>query len=309
MKPFLLRTAIALLVALGLHALFGLFADGRTDEYYLRFTTPRQRSLVIGTSRAAQGLHPDVLNAEQAALGFDGPLFNYGFTIAHSPFGPTYLHAIAEKLDTSARHGLYLVTVDPWALSAVPDSLVGEAWPESERTLGTQWCFNGRPNYEYLVRHWPAGWGALARWPKGDPDTTTVLLPDGRLEMHIPMDSTTVRVRTRRRIDAYAQEMLPGRRMSDARLAYLDRTIDLLAPHGRVVLIQLPVSGALFRIEQQLCPDFSERMSAVAARHGLRYFDLMPMGDSLTYPDGNHLDGPSGEAVSRRIAALLAAEP
>ena len=38
MRGFLIKTSMALLLALAAHLVAGLFADGRTDDYYLRFT-------------------------------------------------------------------------------------------------------------------------------------------------------------------------------------------------------------------------------------------------------------------------------
>lgn len=60
-------------------------ADGYTDPFYIRFTTPKQNNLILGTSRAAQGLQPDVF---KDILETD--VYNYAFTVTHSPYGPTY---------------------------------------------------------------------------------------------------------------------------------------------------------------------------------------------------------------------------
>ena len=63
MKKFLVKVGVALLMVLAVHGITVLvFGNGKIDGFYLRFTTPKQHSLVIGNSRAAQGIVPSVVN-------------------------------------------------------------------------------------------------------------------------------------------------------------------------------------------------------------------------------------------------------
>ncbi|MBL7965016.1 MAG: hypothetical protein JNM31_14375 [Flavobacteriales bacterium] len=306
MRTFLLKVILALLIVAGFHLVAGLWADGRTDDYYLRFATPKARSLVLGGSRAAQGIHPDVFNTEALQHAFEGPLFNFGFTIAHSPYGPTYYKAIEHKLDTTARNGLFILCVDPWVLTAHRDKANdADRFKEKDRLLGTQWTFAMRPNYEYLVRHYGQGWGALSCWPKGDPDTTATLLADGRLELHIPMDSATVAARTARKVQHYRTRMMQDRVWSEVRFDWLLWTVERLRPHGRVVLVRLPATKAILELEHVLAPEFNDRMNALAGRMGASFMDLSTLADSVCYTDGNHLDGPSGRRMSELLAKRL----
>ena len=82
--------------------------------FYVRFTSPTQHNLIIGTSRAAQGIQPTVLNEIIPNKSF----FNYAFTAAQSPFGPVYLKSIQKKIDTTTKNGIFIVTVDPWSISS-----------------------------------------------------------------------------------------------------------------------------------------------------------------------------------------------
>ena len=50
------------MIVVSVFAFFSL-ADGTTDDAYLKFTTPKQGSLILGSSIAAQGIHPKELNA------------------------------------------------------------------------------------------------------------------------------------------------------------------------------------------------------------------------------------------------------
>ena len=304
MRTFLRKTAIALLIAALFHVAAGFLADGTTDGSYLRFTTSKQRSMILGGSRAAQGLHPSVFNDRAYAGSFDGPLYDFAFTLAHSPYGATYLHAINEKLDTSARNGLFILQVDPWLLSNTSDTLIE---PEADRTLGKQLTWNARPNYEYLLRYWDRGWGALGHWPMGDPDTTTEVMPDGRLALHVPMERDTVLKRTQRRTLTYRDEYLPNRRLSLMRLDYLRRTIGLLSPHGAVVLVRLPVGRAIGNMEDAFAPEFNYLIGQLAASTGAAFINL----DTLpaTFTDGNHLDEASGLRVTEALRNAILGPP
>ena len=108
---------LAVAGALGATLLLPVVLRGGVDAFYGRFASPAAGSLVLGTSRAAQGIRPAVLAARLAGQ-FEGPLLNYAFTLTHSPYGPAYLASIRRKLRPGVRHGLFIVAVDPWSLSA-----------------------------------------------------------------------------------------------------------------------------------------------------------------------------------------------
>mgnify|MGYP001024422816 CR=1 FL=1 len=38
-------------------------AGGKTDPFYVRFTTPKHQNMILGTSRAAQGLQPKIFRS------------------------------------------------------------------------------------------------------------------------------------------------------------------------------------------------------------------------------------------------------
>ena len=310
MRTFLIKTGCALLIVGLFHLAAAFMADGSTDPYYLRFTVPRQKSLVLGGSRSAQGLHPAVFNDADRAGQFTGPLYNFSFTIAHSPYGPTYLDAVRQVLDTSARNGLFILQVDPWQLaSSKEDPDDGMLMLEKERALGVQWTWRRRPNHEYLVRHWDAGWGALGHWPRGDPDTTMFVRDDGQLELHIPMDPVTVKERTRRMVANNRSEFLAVLAPSSRRLASLREMMELLKPHGRVILLRMPVHPEFAAMEAELDRDFDRKLDSLARASRAPYWTYSGRNGEFTYTDGSHLDRSSGERFSLEIAGRVAAMP
>jgi len=306
MRRFLLKTSVALLIVLAVHAFAGHFADGRLDAFYLRFTGERQGSLILGTSRAAQGLRPAVMMSEMGNKQRDG-LFNFAFTVAQTPYGPAYLRAIHAKLEPAERNGLFLVTVDPWSLCDIigPDIEPG-TMPEEKYQVGEQWTFTGHPNYEYLVRNAPAGWGSFIGGPLHDIDTTMTLHRDGWLQVYVSLDSQLVAKRTEAKLKHYREEMVPKHRPGTTRLRYLEELVEMLRPHGRVVLVRMPVCNAMAQVEEELWPGLDTTLEGLASKHGIPYWNLMSERDRYTYSDGNHLDTTSARIFSADLAHRIA---
>ena len=306
MRHFLIKLSVALLAAMALHAFAGCFADGRFDEFYLRFTGERQGSLIVGTSRAAQGLRPAVIMSEMDEEHC-APLFNFAFTLAQTPYGPTYLRAICAKLDPTVRDGLFLVMVDTWSLCDIIDPEIEPGtMPEEKYQVGEQWTFTGYPNYEYLVRNTHTGWGSLICGPFHDVDTLCILHEDGWLQVKITLDGASVAQRSNAKVMTYQKEMVPKHRPGTTRLRSLEELVEMLRPHGRVFLVRMPVCNAMAQLEEELWPGLDTTLEGLASKQGIPYWNLMPERDRYTYTDGNHLDTTSARVLSAELARRIA---
>jgi len=269
---------------------------GGVDAFYGRFATPPAGSLILGTSRAAQGIRPAVLAARLGGQ-FEGPLLNYAFTLTHSPYGPAYLASIRRKLRPEVRHGLFIVAVDPWSLSLTGPEYV---FPEDNSFIGQLHEVSQSPNLVYLTRYQTK---PLYRLPLDFATATERLHPDGWLEVNIGLDSAQVRARTARKLLDYRQ-LAATQHLSAGRLAALRQTIEFLKPHGRVVLVRLPIGLGLRALEQQYQPGFDARMRELATMLAVPYFDYT----AAPYPttDGNHLQKTASKKFSEQLAADLA---
>lgn len=309
MRGFLLKAAVAGLLVLVAHLIAGLFADGRMDDAYLRFTGERRASMILGTSRAAQGLRPDVIDQFLGESDGHGSLFNFAFTIVHSPYGPSYVQAVEGKLDKRTTNGVFLLAIDPWSLCDRFDKQ-GHLLPmqETKHDLINQWTYSGTPNYEYLIRHTPSGWGSLIGGPLHRSNEFALLHEDGWLEIQIPMDSAAVRERSTKKLEYFRTVQLPRNRPSEHRIQALERMIDLLRQHGRVYLLRMPVSDPVLAVEEQVWPGFDQRIQGIAATHAVPYWNLMPERSSYTYTDGNHIDRVSSKELSTEVGRRLSAD-
>lgn len=300
MNRLLIRTAAFLgLVAVSFFGLLAL-ADGTTDPYYLRFATPRAENLIIGTSRAAQGIVPQVLEG-----GAGRPWFNYAFTLAQSPYGNVYNRSIRRKAATT-RDGCYILTVDPWSLCSyrvAPDDTAH--FREVGLTLDRQRRVTGHPNYEYLLRELEGQYYKVLteKVMQRLSANRMRLHRDGWLEVTVPMDSAAVQARTTEKLGEYRAQM-GDYAFSEQRLEALLELIAWLKQRGAVHLVRLPTHPDMLALEAELMPDFEAKI-APAQRLADSYTTLAYLSPSLTYTDGNHLHKTSAREVSAMIAAIV----
>ncbi len=304
MKRFILKSLLYISVLLGLHYFAAWQADGFTDPYYMRFANGRSRSLILGTSRAAQGLIPSLMMEE---LGDDySAISNFSFTLAQSPYGPVYLENIQKKLDTSPskRANVFILSVDPWSLCTKDNPKDDStAFRENKQILGKIKSISaeGRPNFEYLIESYADAWGSLFyRWK-----TSMEVRPDGWLKVDVPMDSISIAQRTKARIRFYAEETLPTFTFSPVRYQYLQKTIAFLQNYGAVYLVRLPVHPDMLQLEEKLDPDFNKKICALTQERRVPYWDFTADAGAFVFTDGNHLYQESSMAVSRSLARRI----
>lgn len=294
MKQFIIYIlSFSLIVVITFICILSL-ADGRTDAFYLRFTTPVQSNLIIGTSRAAQGLQPAVFNAKFG----DRKFYNYAFTVAQSPFGSVYLNSIKKKLDTTVKDAIFIVTVDPWSIcSKTKNPNDSSHFRENALALQSTTHVNTKPNYQYLI-HQLSGKYHKILFPFA---SKSFLHDDGWLEISLKMDASSIANRTKRRLKTYKETVIPSHNFSTLRLEYLIKTIQFLKRYGSVYLVRLPVSVGMFDLEMAFMPDFDSKIQrAISLSDG--YNDLTLLNETYVYTDGNHLYKNSGKEVSNFIA-------
>lgn len=305
MKLFLKWFVLFMLFPAAVFVITMYRADGRTDPYYLRFTTPRQSSLILGTSRAAQGIQPHILDSVLNANGRAVNIFNYSFAIGYSNYGPAYYESIKKKLDPEAQNGVFILAVDPWGIASDKASVkVGK--PEHEWTfLRTLNNVNMDPNVEYLLEEYDK---PLLNILAPDPrkvDDRLLLHHDGWLETNLDISPSAVSERTSKKVREYRDTRLNSSAPSPWRLGYLAMTVDLLQKHGTVILVRLPVHSTMLALEDKLMPTFDRTMELLAERKHIRYIVYPVNDEEWSFTDGNHLVPHDGAKVSKLIAAEL----
>ena len=296
MKKFLHKIILLICIVCSTYLLLGFLGDGYTDPFYLRFTSPKQKSLILGTSRAAQGIQPQVLN-KLIKGDFDLPIYNYSFTMLHSPYGETYYNAIVEKLDEDTVNGLFIITVDPWSVST---RTIIDYPIETKKELGKLTYFNMYPNYDYLANAYRETvfklLGKVFEKNKG----AYRLHDDGWLEVDISMGKKVLMERTKKSVNGYRLENLPIYKISEERLNWLKKTVLKLEKHGKVIFIRMPVDFGILKSDNKLCKNF-DSIIKTTYKH-VPYLNYKQVGDQYTYIEGIHLYKDSGKKFSEKLA-------
>ena len=313
MKLFVRHIILFLSIVALLHLGLAFIADVTTDDYYLKFSSPKQSSLILGTSRAKQGIIPSVLSSsiENSNLS----IFNFSFTLKSSPFGLVYYNAIKQKIDLESKDGCFIVTVDPWSLSKKISDV--NKTPDSLSVLFGISDFTSQPNFKYLFKQFPHGWGRILlnriekpilKYYSSQLDSSltgafSMLDNDGWLDVYTPLDSAFVKRKEAEIFESYRNKSI-YQTGSESRIEYLDTIVEFLSNQGDVYVVRLPVHKKMLSIEQQYMPDFNNKISnALLKSKG--YLDFSTLDNEYSYTDGNHLTKTSAKEVTQHIGEWI----
>lgn len=304
MKRFLVHTCLFLFVVLTTFFIVFSMADGSTDVFYNKFSSPKQGSLIVGGSRALQGIQPNVIDSVYGSKD----IYNYGFTISGTPFGKVYYSSISRKLDRKSKNGVFIIDVSPWVLTEYKFDGKNKniKYPEDDNFIAKTHFVNLKPNVEYLIESFDDRNEAIIRNKiQKDQSRRLYLHENGWLEVTIEFDSISNSRRTKAKIERYWKYLPKYTGFSEYRLEYLNKTINLFKEHGEVYLVRIPAIKAMLEIENELVPDFDKRMEKVAKDHQVAYINLMPFNEDYNYTDGNHLTVSSGKQFSIDLAVKM----
>lgn len=313
MKLFVRHIILFLSIVALLHLGLAFIADVTTDDYYLKFSSPKQSSLILGTSRAKQGIIPSVLSSSIENRNLS--IFNFSFTLKSSPFGLVYFNAIKQKIDLESKDGCFIVTVDPWSLSKKISDV--NKTPDSLSVLFGISDFTSQPNFKYLFKQFPHGWGRILlnriekpilKYYSSQLDSSltgafSMLDNDGWLDVYTPLDSAFVKRKEAEIFESYRNKSI-YQTGSESRIEYLDTIVEFLSNHGKVYVVRLPVHKKMLSIEQQYMPDFNNKISnALLKSKG--YLDFSTLDNEYSYTDGNHLTKTSAKEVTQHIGEWI----
>jgi len=299
MKKFLIKLSPYVLGLLVIHFFWSTFADGNTDGDYRRFTGNNPNNMIIGDSRSAQGIVPQILDENINNHQF----FNFSFNIVASPFGSVYLEAIKRRLDPKTKNGIFIVSVNPWSISSTRNTENVEEFPEEElSSLRNMHFYDLNVNYEYLIKNYNKSWYFLYRDSERQGlRSNSYLHQDGWLEVTVDMDSTEVKKRMVSKIEDY-QGYAKAKKISPKRIEALKETIRFLQKHGRVYLVRLPASKNIVEIEKKTFPDSDILFKNIASEFNIKYFNFIDDNSDYQYTDGNHLYKDSSKILTKKIA-------
>lgn len=279
MKKFVKKLIIYIaIVFLSIVILFFIIdAIGWSDHNYKRFTSKGQQSLIVGTSRAAQGIQPLIINEKLSSTDFELPIYNFSFNVGESPYGELYFNAIKRKLgENNDKNSIFIVSVDPFGLAVEQKQDEGN-YREYGRTLDKIRHFY-KPQIYYLFNY--------CRPEKWRSSGYQTLHDDGWLEINVKFDSLSLKENIKRKMDDYNSHVISP---SDYRIHWLVETIKLFKQNGTVFMCHIPISCEMSEWEDRSWPDFDKEMYEIAEQLNVCYFAFKKNRNDYRTTDGNHL--------------------
>lgn len=309
MARFILKVLLYCFTTIAMLYGISFFAGPSTDPFYLRFTSPKQGSLVLGNSRAAQGIVPSVVNPIVGEGSDDyASLYNFSFTIGTSAYGQPYYKTLLRKLDvTGKRKSISILAVDPWSISTYNLDTTGKVakFQEERSSPNNMHFLDISPNPEYLMKNLDNRASVIRSY--FDPGPMKIM-DDGSLAIEIKRSKAQFERQLRLKVRTY-QGYARAHRFSPERFRYLQLTIDTLKKHGPVFLVRIPIHPEMLRVEQSFMPDFDKRMNQLSAEFNVPYLNHVHEGHTYEMTDGNHLTRQSAitfsESLAREIKAWL----
>jgi hypothetical protein len=279
--------------------LYGVFLleNGTADPFYQRFTTPKQEALILGNSKAAQGIIPSILNEELKGF-YDGKLYNYSFTVYDSPYGPAYLESIKKKLANSESKNCFILTVDPWSIASdINDPNNPDKFEENKRFISSIKNVNVKPNLNYLLNCFDLAFIEIIIFSYKNRHFS--LEKDGWFKVN--GDKNNYKKNKEKKVlfyEAYLQKYSH----SEIRLNYLKKTIQILKSRGDVFLVRMPIHQDLLALDNRLNPIFTQIINDLSYEFSIPYFDFMEFNCNYEFKDGIHLTIESAIELSLELA-------
>jgi len=285
---------------------YAVYLTGKnTDDFYKRFSSPQQNSLILGSSRAAS-MNPEIIDRVIRRKYPEAELYNYAFTWAHSPYGPKYLESVEKKLKQDMKNGVFIVTVEPTALMISKNSSDNpDYYIENDKSVAKTSRVAANPNFEYLLESFDF---SITK------ELNKKILPDQNLMVDVSvLDNGQLHGKVLKRFSPEKRKSMnrekmeelkkriDGLKISQVRLKYLAKTIDALKKHGKVVLVRMPVSKTAYAIENTFVPDFDKIITCISRTRKVQYINYNKIPNHYEWIDEVHLEPLSMDQFSRKI--------
>jgi hypothetical protein len=290
MNLFLSKLVLRLIASiLGLIIFIGLFTNylkNKYDPFYIKLLNKTDRGLILGDSRALQGMNPECLTL---------PTFNFAFTIGHSPFDDSYLKLIHKKVDTISkvkRH--HIICVTPWSL-IYPEKTDQDINPYFSEKLNLPFT---NPNWEYILKFWDLSFVNSLKLLRSKSYTTNFGWNNQNIDSNELYREYPRRVieKIQNYKSKYKKQNLT---IESHRVKNLINIISFLKKTGSISIVRLPVSKEMLELENQMFPKFKVLCNKISTDNNIHFVDLTDFHIQTT--DGNHIWGPEVSKVMREL--------
>ncbi len=289
---------------------YAIYLTGKnTGDFYKRFTSPPQNSLILGSSRGSS-INPAILDSIVQSKYPDVKFYNYAFTWGHSPYGPKYLESIKKKLDPNTKNGLFILVVEPTSLMVdrtKPDE--PSFYFENDKSVAKTKFVNISPNLEYLVESYDYSITYELNKkiiPPKNPMVDLQILDNGKMQVTMIKDfPPKQRAEVNKQKMQEFRERINGLKWSTNRVNYLEETIVFLKNHGKVIMVRTPINKVPYNIENTSVPYFDIKLNELAKKTNVSYINYNNYKNNYHCIDEVHLSQESMTRFSKELGKLL----
>ncbi|HEX9980732.1 MAG TPA: hypothetical protein VGB50_09240 [Flavobacterium sp.] len=295
MKKFLIKLSVFGAVAAAIIIFILMRFGGYVDYFYQKFTSPPQKSLILGDSRSFQGIQPSVIKNEMAG-NFGMPILNFSFTLAQTAYGDELFNSVRQKLDPETKNGLFIINVHPWLFAQRDeDDFSNDKFFEAAVPPNNMHFLSLNPNVEYFFRNYSYfHFKAIIR-------RNSIVHDDGWLEeFYLPNDKKILAEWKKTQITLY-KGFIKKWKKTDYRLKRFNEMVKFLDKHGTVVLVRMPVDKEITEVENVFWKDFDADMARVAEENKSVYLNFSTVQENYHKYDGVHLEKEAGAAFTKAL--------
>lgn len=286
MKVFIYKISALLIVSFAIIALFiKPMMSKEVDNYYVKLNIEKTNSLIIGSSRASQGLNP-------IYLGFEN-MKNFAFTNMNSPYGEIYSKAIKRKYKGPG--GTIIFEVNPFVFASDKNIFPRE----KDKTLDLFFAGTIIENPAYIIQKSPK---PLYRHLLQTSSRIKVH-KNGWMEVLYTQDSANRMKSTQKKIKSYeilAEEYV----LDEYRVTEFKKILKFCKKNdANILILRLPVASEIKEIEDANYPEFNDLMKDISDQFDCPYLDYSDL--EYEFNDGVHLTRESAINLSINLKPYL----
>ncbi|PIA77529.1 hypothetical protein BFR04_08805 [Gaetbulibacter sp. 4G1] len=302
LKKFILKLALLVIAFIGLYCFFiDKLSKGYVDEYYNKFTQ-EAGGLIIGLSRANEGISPYILEEElKDNLKNTKPIINFAINEAH--FGKIYHESINKKM-LKTNNGLFIISISPGNFTA-PYGLDENQIYEFDKKLkmGKINNFTSSPNYDYIINNYGLPlYNTLHELDKWNHRTSH---NNGWNEVILKSPNNTI---TDKDIAywkslniKFYNDKAKHEKVAAYRHKWFIKTIKELIGKGNVFLVRMPSDMDILKLENNYWDEFDSEMDSISNFYGVPYFNYSNKSSEYKTYDGSHLESESAKKFTKQL--------
>ncbi|WP_303317695.1 hypothetical protein Q4Q34_17420 [Flavivirga abyssicola] len=304
MKDFVFKIVIFCILFAAVYAFFvDKLSKEYVDPYYNKFSQ-EANGLILGLSRASEGISPEIIEEELNNCSFEKPIVNFAMNTVQSSYGEIYLRGIKKKLKPNSKNGLFIVSISPGSFTApfgMNDKNIFDM--DKEGIIGKIDNFTSAPNYSYIVSTYPLPlYNTLHDFDKWDhhkphPSGWNEITQNGRFNKIGENDINHWKSLTIR----YYKRKVEKEQFSNYRLNYFIKTIQYLKTIGNVFIVRLPADTDIIKTENDLWKGFDKQFDSISKQHDVKFLNYSSLGSDYKTYDGSHMLSTSAKKFSKLL--------